>query len=85
MTPRALPFVLIAALLTGAGCTKLPPVEQSVDAAGLAAPYPDLVPTAWLTDDLPDPRLETGDAATLEARGAALRRRAAALRRDTSG
>jgi len=79
MIRPALPLAALAAL-SFAGCTQLPPIDRTADAQAQAAPYPDLVPTAWLTDDLPAPRLTESDAAALDARGDALRRKAAALR-----
>lgn len=82
---RPPPLAVLTALTLAAGCTELPPLEQSVDAQGEAAPYPDLVPTAWLTDDLPETRLEEADAAELQADGDALRRKAARLRSHPSG
>ncbi|WP_370284466.1 hypothetical protein [Pseudooceanicola nanhaiensis] len=75
MSPRTLALLL---LIPAAACTELPPVEQTVSAEAQAAPYPDLAPTASLTDSLPEGRIAPGDAAALEARGDALRRKAAA-------
>lgn len=75
MNLRTLALLL---LIPAAACTKLPPVEQTVSAEAQAAPYPDLAPTASLTDGLPEGRITPGDATALEARGDALRRRAAA-------
>lgn len=75
---------VMAVLMLAAACTQLPPdLDGAETAEARAAPYPALVPL--------DPLLDTADAAdpdpaaAVEARGARLRARAAALRRQGGG
>ncbi|WP_375690224.1 hypothetical protein [Pseudooceanicola sp. LIPI14-2-Ac024] len=86
MTAPRLALMALGLAALAAACTELPPVETTVSAAGRAAPYPDLAPTAALTSGLPQPRIAESDPAALQSSGDRLRRDAVALRaRPTDG
>ncbi len=72
-------LLTIALLATGA-CTRLPPLDETVDAAAKSAPYPDLIASDQLLGALATPQIDTEtDEAALQARGDRLRARAKRL------
>lgn len=77
MTRAAL--ILSLALLTG--CTQFPELEAATSAEARAAPYPRLVPLEGLLAGAQVTGLEPETGTRLAARAAALRGRAARLRR----
>lgn len=78
MTRAAL--ILSLALLTG--CTAFPELEATTSAEARAAPYPRLVPLEPLIAAAQETALAPETGARLAARAAALRGRAARLRRS---
>ncbi len=66
--------------LSGAGCTRLPPLDETLDPDLRDAPYPQLVPAETLRSRAPSPDLTTEDRTDIDARTATLRARADTLR-----
>ncbi len=71
---------LVLSLGILAACSEFPSLDDKVSAAARAAPYPRLLPIQTLLARPAPPRLTETAVATLEARAARLRRKAAALR-----
>ena len=64
-----------------AGCAEFPDLDRAVPRSEVDGPYPRLVPVGTLLSQTEDPRIEEDEAAQLEAQAAALKSRAARLRR----
>lgn len=64
-----------------AGCTEFPELDRAVPASEQSGTYPPLVPVGTLLAQAEDPQIEPDDEAALDARAAALKARAARLRR----
>ena len=81
MSRRPLRIVsLLSAALLLAGCIDVPELGETLTPEVEDAPYPDLLPLETVLIRPPDPRTEAEEIdAELEARRAALERRAAAL------
>ncbi|MGB8624085.1 MAG: hypothetical protein WCD16_14845, partial [Paracoccaceae bacterium] len=73
---RASLFLLVLAM--PAACTRFPEIAAADGARAAAAPYPRLIPLDGLLEG-PQTRLDATSAPAMEARVAALRRRAAAI------
>lgn len=81
MKSIALPLALALGLGV-AGCTDFPEVEDRETPEGRAADFPDLAPIEVLTTPATPSRLDPQTQASLEARVANLRARAARLKRS---
>lgn len=83
MMRALLPPLVVALLVTG--CGDVPPLEQTIDAAGQDAPYPDLVAKEPLLAQGAEAAITPDDYAELQGRADALNARAAALPPDGFG
>ena len=71
--------VLLTGVLLIAACTRMPDLDDNVTPAAKAAPYPKLVPLEPLLAEALDTNTAPTTQAALDARGAALRARAARI------
>ena len=69
------------ALLALSACAEFPDLSARVPPSELNGPYPPLVPVETLLAQTTETRIADDDQAALEARAAALRAKAARLRR----
>ncbi|MEO1139976.1 MAG: hypothetical protein AAFW87_11020 [Pseudomonadota bacterium] len=73
-------IAVLVLLVTLAGCSQFPELDDNLSSEARAARYPDLVPVEDLRAGLTAPRITDETTTTLEGRVAALRARAARLR-----
>lgn len=78
---RAFPFACLVLAALGAGCATFPDVEAAETPAARAAGYPALMPIDELLAKAADERVSPAEVDAVQARAAALRARAADLRR----
>ncbi|GGO50901.1 hypothetical protein SAMN05444398_101848 [Roseovarius pacificus] len=78
MRSDALVFLALTAVFA-TGCTQFPALEDTVSEEARNAPYMTLEPVETLRAGVPGNRIEDTDTATMEARIARLRTRAARL------
>jgi hypothetical protein len=74
--------ILIAVVSLGSGCTQFPDLDSAVTDTARDAPFPDLLPVEELNARLTEPRITAETASNLDGRVAALKARAAGLRRS---
>lgn len=72
-------LAIVCALLSG--CAEFPQLDRTVDAGVRDAPYPTLVPVETITARIGADRITPDERSAAEARIAALRARAARLKR----
>lgn len=74
------PLIFLGGIVLS-GCTQFPELDRAIPKSEQTGPYPALLPLEDLVAQTQEPRIEESEADTVAARAAALRARAARLKR----